>query len=135
MAGTDGYHGSIFVHDADIFGHAVVKCNALVGCRGELKRLTSAVLTPSLDTIIPKNLSEIWRQETAKSPTVDHTRLLNETSSGSLVQTHCLNHLGLGLHARVRVDRQQFVGPALGDTEFIEQARAVACRLDRLPTL
>jgi hypothetical protein len=44
MAGTDGYHGSIFVHDADIFGHVVLKCNALVGCMGErLKRLASAV--------------------------------------------------------------------------------------------
>lgn len=37
-------------------------------------------------------------------------------SIGSLIQTHGLDYLGLGLHARVHVDFQQFVRSALGDT-------------------
>src|SRR6266853_555037 len=40
-----------------------------------LKRLSLRGSTPSLATIIPKNLAEIWRQETGKITRGDHPRL------------------------------------------------------------
>ena len=57
--------------------------------------------TPSLATIIPKDLSEIRLPEAEKTPTVDHPRLLDDLSSRLFVQTHGLDHLGLGLHTLV----------------------------------
>jgi len=54
--------------------------------------------TPSLATIIPNNLVEIWRQKTGKITPVDHPRLLDEPLSSFLVQTHGVDHLCLSSH-------------------------------------
>jgi hypothetical protein len=75
------------------------------------EKLASAVQLRPWPPSFQRTYRKSGDRKLAKSPTVDHPRLLNETSSGFLVQTHGVDHLGLGLHAlvhaRVRVDLEQ----------------------------
>ena len=66
---------------------------------------------PSLATMILNNLAKSGSNGAAKSPTIDHPRLLDELLSGFLVQAHGFDLFALGFHAlfhaRVRVHLEQ----------------------------
>ena len=59
--------------------------------------------TPSLATIIPKNLAQIWRPVTGEITHGRSPTLVDEVLSGFLVQAHRFDHLCPSLHALVHI--------------------------------